>query len=283
MERLQLWVALKRRNRAVSLTVPVFALYLAVLGALALLVGGGYLSQVYFSRHTDRGRMELLVKENYLLKARLTATIAVIDTFRRFLAATEEMDNRLRAATDLYLIPAEVRRLGVGGTPAQEENADLSELLRRVRLGQRSMNEIEQTLKSRRSELSHIPSIWPVQGWVTSWFGVRKDPFTGVRTMHEGMDIVAPRGTPIVATADGRVVTAEYKSGWGWVVEIDHGNGLQTFYGHCASLKVNVGAEVVRGQTIATVGSSGRTTGTHLHYGVTRNGSWVNPRNYIVN
>ncbi len=262
--------------------MPVSVLYLAVGAILVLLVGGGYLSQVFFSRHTDRGRMELLIKENYLLKARLTASMAVIDTFRQFLAMTEEMDNKLRAATDLYLIPKEVRKMGVGGEVGEDENPDLAELLRRARLGQYSLSQIEQVLKARRSELSCIPSIWPVRGWVTSWFGMRKDPFTGVSTMHEGMDIVAPHGTPVVATADGRVVFAGWHSGWGQVVEIDHGNGLVTFYAHCASLKVKVGEEVTRGQVIATVGSSGRTTGTHLHYGMKRKGAWVNPRNYII-
>jgi murein DD-endopeptidase MepM/ murein hydrolase activator NlpD len=100
--------------------------------------------------------------------------------------------------------------------------------------------------------------------------------------MHEGLDIVAPYGSTIVAPADGRVVYAGWKSSWGRTVEVDHGNGLRTFFAHCRSIAVNVGDVVRRGQKIATVGSSGRSTGTHLHYGVKRNGNWVNPRDYII-
>ena len=283
MERLQLWVALKRRNRAVSLTVPVVALYLAALGCVGLFVLAGYLGQVYLNRHTDYGRLQQLVQENYLLKAKVTAYSAAVDTFRRFLAITEEMDNRLRATSDLYLIPPDARRLGIGGVLPEDPNPEVGELLRRTRFEQQSMDEIERRLKDRADELSHIPSIWPVQGWVTSWFGMRRDPFTGQRQMHEGMDIVAPRGSAIVAAADGRVVYSGWKSGWGRCVEVDHGNGVHTFYAHCQSQRVNAGDNVTRGKIIATVGSSGRATGTHLHYGVSRSGAWVNPRNYIVN
>lgn len=283
MEKLQLWVALKQRNRAVNLTVPVAALYLGVALVIGLFVLAGYLGQLYLNRHTDHGRMKHLVRENYLLKAKLTAYSAALDTFRTFLAQTEEMDNRLRAAGDLYLIPAETRRLGVGGPLPEEPNPEVDELVRRARFEKRSLDEIETKLKARTSELARIPSIWPVQGWVTSWFGMRRDPFTGRPEMHSGLDIVAPYGTPIAVAADGRVTHSGWKSGWGRVVEIDHGNGIHSFYGHCATLRVNVGDTVSRGKTIATVGSSGRATGTHLHYGVRRGGAWVNPRNYIVN
>jgi murein DD-endopeptidase MepM/ murein hydrolase activator NlpD len=127
-----------------------------------------------------------------------------------------------------------------------------------------------------------MPSIWPVQGWVNSGYGTRRDPFTGARTHHPGLDIVAPAGSAIAATAAGRVAYAGWKSGWGRCVEIDHGHGIKTFYGHCRSVKVGTGDSVERGDLIATVGSSGRSTGVHLHYGVMSNGRWVNPDNYII-
>jgi murein DD-endopeptidase MepM/ murein hydrolase activator NlpD len=121
-----------------------------------------------------------------------------------------------------------------------------------------------------------------VQGWVNSGFGYRRDPFTGASAMHPGLDIIAPSGASIVATAAGQVIYAGWKSGWGRCVEIDHGRGIHTFYGHCRSVKASVGQEVSRGDAIATVGSSGRSTGTHLHYGVTATGRWVDPQNYII-
>ena len=283
MEKLQLWVALKRRNRAVSLTVPVVVLYAAAFLSVGLFILTGYLGQLYINRHTDHGRLKQLVRENYLLKARITTYAAAVDTFHQFLTMTEKMDNRLRAASDLYLIPPEARLLGIGGASSEEQHPVVGELLRRARFEQNSLDEIERRLKEREHDLSRIPSIWPVQGWVTSGFGVRRDPFTGRREMHQGLDIVAPHGSAIVATADGRVTYSGWKSGWGRCVEIDHGNGIHTFYAHCRSLRVNIGDAVTRGSKVATVGSSGRSTGTHLHYGVRRGGSWVNPRNYIVN
>jgi murein DD-endopeptidase MepM/ murein hydrolase activator NlpD len=155
-------------------------------------------------------------------------------------------------------------------------------MLRRLRFEQQSLTEIEGAVKEQEARLKNTPSIWPVQGWVASAYGYRRDPFTGRRAMHPGLDIVAPTGTPIAATAAGRVIYAGWKSGWGRCVEINHGSGVRTFYAHCRSLKVSRGDNVVRGDVIATVGNSGRSTGTHLHYGVLKGGSWVNPNNYVL-
>ena len=275
-------VTLRRRNRLFNLSVPLYAVYSAAAALFLLLVLGGLLGRLFVTRLTDTGELDRLSRENATLKEKVVAYTAAMDTFKEFLATTEKMDNKIRAAINLYLIPSDIRLMGIGGNQAPSPEPRVDNLLRRIRFEQQSLQEIEAEVRSQESRLTNMPSIWPVQGWVTSAYGYRHDPFTGRRTMHEGIDIVAPGGATIVAAASGRVVYAGWKSGWGRVVEIDHGYGMRTFYAHCRSIRVNSGATVSRGDAIATVGSSGRATGTHLHYGITVSGSWVNPRNYII-
>jgi len=282
LERLQVLVALKRRNRFLNLSVPAYAIYLGIAGVVALLVCGSLLGSFAVSRLTDNGRVGRLSRENTNLKAQVAAYAAAMDTFRQFMARTEQMDNKLRASISLPLIPGDIRLMGIGGNqpPSQEPRVDA--MLRRVRFEQQSLAEIQSALNDQESRLQNVPSIWPVQGWVASGYGRRPDPFTGARVMHPGLDIVAPTGTPVEATGAGRVVYAGWKAGWGRCVEIDHGGGIRTFYGHCRSLSVSDGQKVSRGDVIATVGSSGRSTGTHLHYGVLLGGNWVDPNNYVL-
>ncbi len=124
----------------------------------------------------------------------------------------------------------------------------------------------------------------PVKGkgsWISSPFGTRKDPFTGRMTRHKGVDIAGYSGMPIIATAAGVVTDSGKKSGYGFMVEIQHGNGLVTRYAHAKKLKVNIGDVVKKGDIIAVMGSTGRSTGPHVHYEVLRNGMRINPNYYI--
>ena len=114
-------------------------------------------------------------------------------------------------------------------------------------------------------------------GRVTSRFGARRDPLTGARSTHPGVDVGAPAGTPIRAPAGGVVLSAGPRGGYGNAVEIDHGDGLVTLYGHAADLLVSAGDFVEPGQAIATVGSTGRSTGPHLHFEVRQGGRPVDP------
>ena len=124
-----------------------------------------------------------------------------------------------------------------------------------------------------------IPSDKPVKtAAFTSGYGVRSDPFKGSATMHAGIDLSGPVGTPIYATADGMVTTAGWNSGgYGNLVKIDHGRGIETRYGHLASISIHPGSRVTRGQLIGRMGSTGRSTGSHLHYEVRIDGRAVNP------
>jgi murein DD-endopeptidase MepM/ murein hydrolase activator NlpD len=275
-------VALKRRNRFFNLSVPVYALFLGAIVFGVLLVGGGLLGRFLVAGLTDYGRLGQLEKENVTLKARVATYSAAMDTFREFLKTTEQMDNKLRASINLPLIPSDIRLMGVGGSQPSSPEPRVDAMLRRLRFEQQSLADIEKAADDHKERLINMPSIWPVQGWVASGYGYRRDPFTGANSLHPGLDIVAPSGTSIVAAAAGRVTYAGWKSGWGRCVEIDHGSGLRTFYAHCRSLKVSSGEAVLRGDAIAAVGSSGRSTGTHLHYGVMLGGRWANPDNYIL-
>ncbi len=126
------------------------------------------------------------------------------------------------------------------------------------------------------------PAGRPVKGgYISSKYGKRHDPFTGKKTFHDGVDIASKRGTPVEAVGSGIVVFSGTKSGYGKLVKIQHGNGFVTIYGHNHELKVQVGDYVSRGQRIATVGSTGRSTGPHLHFEVQLNGKTVNPVKYL--
>jgi murein DD-endopeptidase MepM/ murein hydrolase activator NlpD len=138
------------------------------------------------------------------------------------------------------------------------------------------------TYESALREKSRIPSIWPVEGEMTDGFGGRRNPFGGSATeFHPGQDIRAERGTPVVVAANGTVVFAGTQSGYGQMVEVSHGDGLTTRYAHLSKLEVTVGQEIARGTLVGLVGSTGRSTGPHLHYEVRINGESVNPLAYL--
>lgn len=138
------------------------------------------------------------------------------------------------------------------------------------------------TLSKRRSLLSSTPSVSPVDGWITSGFGKRISPFTEELTMHKGIDIAAPIGSPILAPADGVVIYSGKKAGFGNFIMIAHNYGVVSRYGHNAQNMVHPGQRIKRGEQIGTVGMTGRTTGPHLHYEVLVNGKAVNPRKFIL-
>ena len=127
------------------------------------------------------------------------------------------------------------------------------------------------------------PSIWPLDGRLLSPYGKRTDPFSEEGAFHKGVDISAPTGTPVHATADGIVIFTEFESGYGRLVVVDHGGGFQTYYAHLSQFWVHAGQEVRRGELVGLVGSSGKVTAPHLHYEVRIGGSPMNPILYMTN
>lgn len=211
------------------------------------------------------------------------------------LSRLKEFDQKLRAIAGLEGLQEETPGVGGGAeegrVPLLKAGSDalvevishgLDQLHREVSVREKSLRKLTDYLEERRSLLNSTPTIWPVKGWLTSDFGYRISPFTGRREMHEGVDISAPVGTPVVASAVGIVAFSGNLAGHGNVVFIEHGHGFATFYGHNSKNVVVEGQRVKRGQVIAFVGATGLATGPHLHFGVQLHGEWVDPRRYIV-
>jgi len=161
-------------------------------------------------------------------------------------------------------------------------DATASRLLDATEVRERSLADLVDQLRGKSDRLASTPSVWPAKGWVTSGFGRRLSPFTGKPQVHHGIDIAAERGTAILAPARGRVISAGPRGPLGNSIEIDHGFGIHSIYGHCSEIHVKRGQRVERGQWIAAIGSTGRSTGPHLHYGIQVNGRAVDPRKYIL-
>ncbi len=159
---------------------------------------------------------------------------------------------------------------------------DLQQLEREVALRAESLEAVTTYLNQQKDRLAATPSIWPTQGYVSSGFGPRISPFTGRQQEHTGVDVAAARGTPIVAVADGIVTFSGNLAGYGRAVVITHGFGFKTFYGHNEKNTAKKGQHVKRGEVIATVGNSGYSTGSHVHYEVLVKGNPVNPLKYII-
>ena len=145
------------------------------------------------------------------------------------------------------------------------------------------LQQIISRLSQQKTLLASIPSMAPVDGWITSSFGSRSSPFTGEPTIHKGLDVAAPVGTPIYAPADGVVIFSGKRNGFGNFVMVAHGYGIVSGYGHNAQNLVSPGQVIRRGDQIATVGQSGRSTGPHLHYEVAINGKVIDPKKFILN
>lgn len=165
--------------------------------------------------------------------------------------------------------------LSAGGSVATTE----SEAVRHSENGQ--VQDIEKMARS-NDKLATRPSIWPTGGEVTSGFGWRNSPLGDGKELHAGIDIANNMDTPIVATADGEVVQSGWSGGYGNIVQIDHGNGIATIYGHNSRVAVNVGQSVRKGQVISYMGSTGKSTGPHAHYEIRVNGNAVDPVSFMV-
>jgi murein DD-endopeptidase MepM/ murein hydrolase activator NlpD len=182
-----------------------------------------------------------------------------------------------RAGAD---VPAKER----AGSGEQDLAADagLSALALSAARQESSLREIHDYFDAQRRLLASTPAVWPARGWVTSDYGVRVDPYTAERMMHRGLDIATAPGHPVQAPSDATVVFAGTENGYGKVVVLDHGNGVNTRYAHLSSIYVKAGERVKRGARVAAVGTTGRSTGPHLHYEVRVNGVAENPRKFIL-
>jgi len=246
-------------------------------------------------------------KENITQKIELQELNTKIDDMETYLTKLQVFDKKIRVMANIdngaganAATGAQAEPSGMGGTSGAADyfvNPDRTknrELVSKVYGGldllkmeaakqEKSFTEIQELLLRQSSLLASTPSIWPARGWLTSSYGYRGDPFNGRYQMHSGLDIANRVGSEIIAPADGIVTRATMIPALGKVVEISHGYGVKTVYGHLSELGVTLGQRVKRGQPIAKMGSTGRSTGPHLHYEVLVNGVTVNPSKYILN
>ena len=205
----------------------------------------------------------------------------------------EEKDSELRTYATLAPLSDDVKAQGVGGSEVDaNKNAfnnssimflkeKVDSLAFAVNIQKDSFNTIFNKIKSNEKMYRHIPSISPVKGYIGSRYGYRTDPIDGKKRMHSGLDFPVNLNTDVVATGDGVVTKAQYDSGWGRYIKIDHGYGYETVYAHLWKINVKKGQKVKRGDKIGKSGNSGRAAGFHLHYEVHKNNKTVDPLNYF--
>lgn len=225
---------------------------------------------------------------------------ADINDLKNRIVALDKFEDRIRILANLDRTDNKEGVFGVGGSAPEDLNPDaeleeghrrlIKEMHRQVlQLGdaskkqQGSFAHLMDRLEEQKNMLAHTPAIRPVKGWVTSTFAYRQSPFSGHREFHKGLDIASRRGTPVSAPADGVVTFMGKDGGYGNLMVIDHGYGITTRYGHLEKGLKKPGDRVRRGDHIALIGNTGRSTGPHLHYEVRVNGLPVNPEKYILN
>lgn len=278
----------------VRLAVAAVLLVFSVLGSLA--VG-------FFVRESERVTVKRLSRQNALLEAELDRIQETVAELRKALDVLSKKDAHFRLVAGLEPLDEEVLQAGIGGPGTetlqsselwrldarQGERAfstayDLNAMLRRAQVLSMSWDAALNSLEERYEELVSTPSIAPVVGYISSAFSRQRwHPILDRPRPHQGIDIVAPKGTPIHATARGRVTFAGRNGDYGLMVELDHGRGYVTRYAHASRTLVKVGQVVERGQPIAEVGATGLAVAPHVHYEVLLNGRPVNPRDYILN
>ena len=288
-----------------KLRLPKRLVKFSILVSFVVLIGflgsSFYFIQQYLKLQGSEAELVKLRHESKIRKIQVEKFTQQVKNFETEMVRLERFEKKLRVITALENSPRSIEKnWGVGGPYGLSTNSfttamgrgaanmverlsnGLDHLGKQAKIQSISFQELDNFFKNQKSLLSSTPSIWPIRGWVTSGFGFRKSPFTGLREKHEGWDIAARNGSPVRTTADGVVVVEGREYGYGNLVEIDHGYGLVTRYGHNSKHLVKVGDRVKRGQVIALVGNTGRSTGPHLHYEVLLNGVPANPKNYIL-
>jgi murein DD-endopeptidase MepM/ murein hydrolase activator NlpD len=284
-------------HNIISMRIPIKALKIAAgtLGVLMLLTVGTFVNYRHLINvaNVEKTELERLRQVNSVQDSQ-------IEQLAKNTAVLQEDMNRLNK------LDAEIRRLvnsedlpasrsgsgrtapgydGQGGAPAKPQAAELSALVQELqaaaRVREQSLKTMRDVLIERNARLAATPTIWPAYGDVTSRYGWRSSPWGWGSDWHPGIDIANDYGTPIAATADGEVVYSGWYSGYGKMVQISHGYGVVTVYAHNSENLVKVGERVNKGDIVAYMGSTGYSTGSHVHYEVRVNGTAVNPANYL--
>ncbi len=266
--------------------------------ALLLALAAGV--RMLLDKDFDSPRIKYFTLQNQELKKeyfRLNDSIRVAE---QLLAGIQLRDDELyRSVFDMKPIPSSVREAGFGGSENYEgilysrnekvvanTARKLEKLTTKVRIQSMSLKDLYVKAREQQKFVSHKPSLQPLSPgdkfWLTSTFGYRSDPFTGARKMHAGLDMAGDVGLKVYATGDGLVTTAFFnRHGYGREIVIDHGYGYTSIYGHLSKILVKEGERIKRGQLLGELGSTGRSTGPHLHYEVRFHNNALNPLYYF--
>lgn len=289
-------------NRPTFWVPAVFGIcvFLLAAGRVGYLLAGGGPGDAALAQHVGSPAWRNAIKEQKqeLVQARdaaqdqLNALAVRLGQMQAQMLRVEALGQRLAEQAKLDKSEFDFDQVPARGGPA-EPLADeqlsgvdfmraLDDLALQIDDRARQLEVLEQVISQRQLKHAMSPAGRPIRkGWLSSYYGKRTDPFNGRREMHKGIDFAGQSGADVLATAAGVVTWAGKRYGYGNLVEINHGSGISTRYGHCEEVLVKVGQRVKQGETIALMGSTGRSTGPHVHYEVLKNGKQVNPARYV--
>jgi murein DD-endopeptidase MepM/ murein hydrolase activator NlpD len=268
------------------------------IGSVLAVLLTSYVLYDYASIKRERAELSRLRQQTVQQSKEINELAVKVDEFADRMEEFKQFDKKIRILATNQVGRDKKIPLGIGGS--NNEQIRLKDLIDQDReklvSGMRksitqlnedanerelSFNELLKFLREQKSLLAATPSLWPVRGWVTSEFGSRDNPFGKGTEFHKGLDIATRMGKEVTAPADGLVIETAYRSDDGHIVRIDHGHGVSTSYAHLSKIAAKQGVRVKRGDVVGYVGDTGRSTGTHLHYGVYVNNVPVNPRKYL--
>ena len=271
-------------------------LFLAIFVSV-FVITTGVITYFFVTSEVDKHQLRDLQAHNIKLKNEMTRINSLLDTMQFELENVQDRDKEIRELEGLRRIDDDIRQMGVGGIQyfdstffsLDRELFDIhNNVLKKIDVFSRQMEfekssfaEISKYLTVKNIIYNHTPSIKPTNGRITEGYGYRVHPIYKVRQFHHGVDIANKEGSVIYAAADGKVVDKGYHKDYGYYLLIDHGYGYKTFYGHFRKRFVDIGQEVTKYQIIGEMGSTGTSTGSHLHYEVRFYGKSTNPINYF--
>lgn len=307
MKKISFFILSNTGSRASQVSVPSVLIYLSVAMCFIALTAFGYLiydyhqlravgvvNQAYENQICDQ--KDIIASQH----AQIQTFTAELNKLKSKLVTLNNFEKKIRVIANLDQGGDQESLFGVGGSIPEDLATDVDLTKRQTGLLREMHEQVDnlylatsnqksgfstllEALEGQRNLLACTPAIRPVKGWMTSRFGYRESPFTGRKELHKGLDIANKEGTQIIAPADGVVKFAGRKGLLGKALDIDHGHGMVTRYGHLKETLKKRGETVKRGDIIAEMGNTGRSTGPHLHYEVHLNGVPVNPVKYILN
>lgn len=251
---------------------------LIVVGVMA------FLTYSFINYDIDQNELHELRVATSQQRQTVQGLVADLSGVYQQLDSLRESDARVRQLANLDALPQDLP-VAVGGLVEADSVASLDAVQQQINqlqidieLRKQRQEGVRNLINDQVSLRRSTPKGWPTKGWLTSYFGMRKSPFSGKMVMHEGLDIAANTGTPIVATADGVVARVKYSPGYGKMLILDHGYGYRTIFAHNSEILVKSGQRFKRGDIVAKVGNTGKSTGSHLHYELLLNGVPIDPR-----